>query len=100
MDFFLVYFLGYLMLKSRNKPSIGVSLHFQYVHKIVDNLANLRSVILRSFCQGGCQLMSKLFPLLPVLVDHADVVVDVRTGLAVVNVGRIVGSFGGVTPKI
>ena len=44
-------------------------------------------------------LMSQLFPLLPVLVDHPDVVVDVRTSLPVVDVRRIVRPLRRITPE-
>ena len=42
-------------------------------------------------------LVAQFLPLLPVLVDHPDVVVDVRTSLAVVDIGRVVRTLGGVT---
>ncbi len=59
---------------------------------------HLGGIVLRSLGKWRGQLVPELLPLLPVLVDHPDVVVDVRPGLPVVNVGRIVRPLRGVTP--
>ena len=45
-------------------------------------------------------LVAQFLPLLPVLVYHPDVVVDVRTRLPVVNVSGIVRPLRGVAPEL
>ena len=94
------FFKTHLVLKSRQESSVVERLNVEDVDKVVDDLANLRGVVLRRLGQRRGQLVPQLLPLLPVLVDHPDVVVNVRTGLAVVDVGRVVRPLGGVAPEL
>ena len=89
-----------LMLKSTDFATVVVRLYIEHVDKVVDDLADLSRVILRRFSQGRSQLMPEFFPLFSVLVDHADVVVNVRTRLAVVDVGGVVRPLGCVAPEL
>ena len=90
------FFKTHLVLKSRQESSVVERLNVEDVDKVVDDLANLRGVVLRRLGQRRGQLVPQLLPLLPVLVDHPDVVVDVRSSLAVVDIGRVVRTLGGV----
>jgi len=88
------------MLKSSQESCVVERLDVEYVDEVVDDLADLRRVVLRRLGQRRRQLIPELLPLLPVLVDHPDVVVDVRPGLAVVDVSRIVRPLGRVAPEL
>ncbi len=43
-------------------------------------------------------MIAKLLPLLAIFVDHADIVVDIRSGLAIIDVCWIVRSKRQVRP--